>query len=115
MQASMKLQFTNSRMPDLQWLIFTLAALNPKHKFFSKSFHPDKPNDPQMNIKLEQLKNNGQLQHSFFHGGVGIPYLPHDAPQVEKDDGASDPEQGDSCFIIVFGLPEWILSTLEPR
>ena len=68
MSANLKLQFTNSRMPDLQWLTFVLAALNPKHKFFAKSFYPDKPNDPQMIIKLEQLKNNGQLQHSFFQG-----------------------------------------------
>ena len=66
MSATLKLQFTNSRMPDLQWLIFTLAALNPKHKYFSKSYYPTKANDPQMIIKLEQLKNNGQLQHSFF-------------------------------------------------
>ena len=68
-----------------------------------------------MTMHVHARSNALNFQHSFFHGGVGIPYLPHDAPQVEKDDGASDPEQGDSCFIIVFGLPEWILSTLEPR
>ena len=57
------------------------------------------------------------FQNDFFRGGVGIPFLPHEAALkiAEKEDEASDPEQGDSFFIIVFRLPEWILSTPEPR
>ena len=56
------------------------------------------------------------FQNAFFHGGAGIPFLPQDAAaKKDKEDEASDQEQGDSFFIIVFRLPEWILSTMEPR
>ena len=48
-----ELVYTSTRLPDLNWLLTVLSTLNPNHKFFQKSYNPEKNNDPNMLMKLE--------------------------------------------------------------
>ena len=44
---------TNSRMPDQRWLLEALSSLNPGHRFFSKSYQPERQADPLLEFKLQ--------------------------------------------------------------
>ena len=46
---------TQSRMPELSWLLDVLAALNPDHAFYQKDFYPERAADPYLQIKADYL------------------------------------------------------------
>ena len=59
---------TSQRMPDQRWLLDALSALNPAHLFFTKGFQPDRPNDPYLQFKLQQITGSPFLEYAVFRG-----------------------------------------------
>ena len=59
---------SHNRMPEHQWLLDALSALNPDHTFFQKDFYPERAPDPYLQIKIDYLKQNRELEHPLFRG-----------------------------------------------
>ena len=53
-------------MPDQKWLLDALSALNAGHDFFMKSYTPDRPQDPYLQWKLQQIGTCSSVQHDLF-------------------------------------------------
>ena len=61
------LPYTQQRMPDHQWLLFSLCALNPQHIIFNKGYdHDPKVDSEQTKNKYDVLKLNDSLTHPYF-------------------------------------------------
>ena len=57
---------TAARMPDQKWLLDALSALNAGHTFFTRSYTPDRPQDPYLQWKLQQIGTCSSIQHDLF-------------------------------------------------
>lgn len=57
---------TTVRMPDQKWLLDALSALNPGHIFFMRNYTPDRPQDPYLQWKLQQIGTCSSIQHDLF-------------------------------------------------
>ena len=53
-------------MPDQRWLLDALASLNSNHRFFQKSYHPDRQVDAYGEVKLAYLRGTVDLSHPVF-------------------------------------------------
>ena len=53
-------------MPEGQWLLNVLSALNPSHSVFRRGYMPDRQPDPYLEVKVAHLKTMMDVSHPLF-------------------------------------------------
>ena len=58
---------TQTRMPEQKWLLEVLSTLNSDHRFFHKSWSPDRIMDPYLEVKMSYLRGQIDLTNPIFN------------------------------------------------